>query len=221
MPATPTPAVVGGLFVLLSVLFPSLAAADLVRLTNGRTVQVDACFFEGETAIFVFPGGGEVRTPRSLVAELLPDEEPDETDEAALAFARSAAAGRPRLATGAIRGLIDDLARRHGVDSRLAHAVVRAESNYDPLAVSSKGAMGLMQLMPATATEYGVDDPFDPVQNLDAGLRHLRGLLGRFDRSRALAAYNAGESAVKRYGGVPPYRETQAYVRRILAEVNR
>jgi soluble lytic murein transglycosylase-like protein len=66
-----------------------------------------------------------------------------------------------------------------------------------------------------------VDDPFDPVQNLDAGLRHLGGLLHRYDRSRALAAYNAGESAVDRYGGVPPYRETQAYVRRILADVGR
>jgi soluble lytic murein transglycosylase-like protein len=221
MSATPTPAVVGGLFIALSVLVPSTAAADLVRLTNGRTIQVDVCLFEGDTAIFVFPGGGEVRTPRSLVAELLPDEIPEAPDEAAFALARSGAASRPRLAASAIRGLIDDLARRHGVDVHLAHAVVRAESNYNPFAVSPKGAMGLMQLMPATAARYGVNDPFDPVQNLDAGLRHLRGLLARYDRSRALAAYNAGERAVDRYGGVPPYRETQAYVRRILAEVNR
>jgi soluble lytic murein transglycosylase-like protein len=221
MSATPTPAVVGGLFIALSVLVPSTAAADLVRLTNGRTIQVDVCLFEGDTAIFVFPGGGEVRTPRSLVAELLPDEIPEAPDEAAFALARSGTASRPRLAASAIRGLIDDLARRHGVDVHLAHAVVRAESNYNPFAVSPKGAMGLMQLMPATAARYGVNDPFDPVQNLDAGLRHLRGLLARYDRSRALAAYNAGERAVDRYGGVPPYRETQAYVRRILAEVNR
>ena len=221
MPATPTPAAVGGLFAALSVLFPSAAAADLVRLTNGRVIKVDVCLFEGETAIFVFPGGGEVRTPRSLVAELLPDEIPDETDEAGVAYSRSAAASRPRLAPSAIRGLINDLARRHGIDARLAHAVVRAESNFNPMAISPKGAMGLMQLMPATAARYGVDDPFDPVQNLDAGLRHLQGLLRRYDRSRALAAYNAGESAVDRYGGVPPYRETQAYVRRILADVGR
>jgi soluble lytic murein transglycosylase-like protein len=155
------------------------------------------------------------------VAELLPDEVPDVTDEAGVAYSRSAAVSRPRLEPSAIRGLIDDLARRHGVDARLAHAVVRAESNFNPMAISPKGAMGLMQLMPATAARYGVDDPFDPVQNLDAGLRHLRGLLHRYDRSRALAAYNAGESAVDRYGGVPPYRETQAYVRRILADVGR
>jgi soluble lytic murein transglycosylase-like protein len=221
MSATPTPAVVGGLFIALSVLGPSTAAADLVRLTNGRTIRVEVCLFDGDTAIFVFPGGGEVRTPRSLVAELLPDEVPDAPDEAALALARSAAASRPRLAASAIRGLINDVARRYGVDVALAHAVVRAESNFNPLAVSPKGAMGLMQLMPATAARYGVNDPFDPMENLDAGLRHLRGLLNRYDRSRALAAYNAGEGAVDRYGGVPPYRETQSYVRRILAEVNR
>ncbi len=221
MRATPTPAVVGGLFMALSVLMPSAAEADLVRLTNGRTIRVDVCLFEGDTAIFVFPGGGEVRTPRSLVAELLPDEVPGAGGMAAEALERSAWGARPRMERSAIRSLIDDLARRHGVEVGLAHAVVRAESNYDPLAVSPKGAMGLMQLMPATAARYGVDDPFDPVQNLDAGLRHLRGLLSRYDRSRALAAYNAGEGAVDRYGGVPPYRETQSYVRRILAEVNR
>lgn len=221
MSANPTPAVVGGLVCALSVLWPASAAADLVRLTNGRTITVEMCLFEGDTAIFVFPGGGEVRTPRSLVAELLPDEVPDATAEAELALVTSAAAAGPRLASSAIRGLVDAMARRHGVEPKLAQAVVRAESNFDPLAVSPKGAMGLMQLMPATARQYGVADPFDPVQNLEAGLRHLRGLLLRYDRSRALAAYNAGASAVDRYGGVPPYRETQRYVRRILAEVNR
>ncbi|MCC7172465.1 MAG: lytic transglycosylase domain-containing protein [Planctomycetes bacterium] len=118
-----------------------------------------------------------------------------------------------------IHALIDRYARERGVDPRLAHAVVRVESNYQPLAVSPRGAMGLMQIMPVVAREYGVQDPFDPEQNLDAGLRHLRRLLGRFDVRRALAAYNAGESVVVRYGGVPPYRETQSYVQRILAAV--
>ncbi len=79
--------------------------------------------------------------------------------------------------------------------------------------------MGLMQIMPAVARQYGLADPFDPEKNLEAGMRHLRTLLGRFDRSRALAAYNAGAGAVARYGGVPPYRETQDYVRRISALV--
>jgi soluble lytic murein transglycosylase-like protein len=90
--------------------------------------------------------------------------------------------------------------------------------------VSPKGAMGLMQLMPATARQYAVIDPFDPVQNLAAGLQHLRGLLDRFGKGReslALAAYNAGEAAVSRYGGIPPFRETQNYVRRILSLTGR
>jgi soluble lytic murein transglycosylase-like protein len=97
--------------------------------------------------------------------------------------------------------------------------VVRTESNYNPLAISPKGAMGLMQLMPFVAREYGVRDPFDPEENLVAGLMHLKSLLRRYDTSRALAAYNAGEGAVTRYGGVPPYRETRSYVQRILAMV--
>jgi soluble lytic murein transglycosylase-like protein len=222
MPAYPTPALgIGCLLAVGFALYPAAAHADLVRLTNGRTIKVEVCLFEGETAVLVLPGGGQVRTARSLVDELLPDPEPSVEDEALDAFSRSAAAARPHMAASAIRGLIDDFAGRHGVDRRLAHAVVRVESNYNPLAISRKGAMGLMQLMPATAARYGVDDPFDPVQNLDAGLRHLRALLVRYDRSRALAAYNAGEAAVNRYGGVPPYRETQAYVRRILSYVNR
>ncbi len=109
-------------------------------------------------------------------------------------------------------------AERHRVDHRLVESLVEMESGFDASAVSSKGAMGLMQLMPDLARQYGVVDPFDPRQNLDAGVKHLRSLLEKYrtDVSRALAAYNAGEGAVARYGGVPPYRETQDYVRRVL-----
>ncbi|MFZ1908270.1 MAG: lytic transglycosylase domain-containing protein [Burkholderiales bacterium] len=109
-------------------------------------------------------------------------------------------------------------AERHGVDPLLVHAVVRAESGYDPRAVSRKGAAGLMQLMPETARRYGVTDRFDPATNLDAGVRHLRHLLRLFggNLSLALAAYNAGEEPVLRAGGrIPDYRETAEYVRRV------
>ncbi len=109
-------------------------------------------------------------------------------------------------------------AERHGVDPLLVHAVVRAESGYDPKAVSPKGAAGLMQLMPETARRYGVTDRFDPAANLDGGVRYLRDLLGVFggDVALALAAYNAGEQSVLRAGGrVPDYRETATYVRRV------
>ena len=110
---------------------------------------------------------------------------------------------------------IDVIARRHGVDPLLVRAVIRVESNFDPRAVSPKGAAGLMQLMPETAMRYGVDNRFDPAQNVDGGVRYLRDLMAMFDGnlSLALAAYNAGEGAVLKYGRrIPPYPETQQYV---------
>jgi len=113
--------------------------------------------------------------------------------------------------------LISQIAARYGVDEDLVHAVVQAESDYNPRCLSKAGAMGLMQLMPATARALGLDDPWDPAQNLDGGVRYLRQMIERFkDIDLALAAYNAGPNAVARYQGIPPYPETQAYVRRVL-----
>lgn len=127
----------------------------------------------------------------------------------------------PRLVEpqrGDLLPLIDLHARDRGLDPALVRAVVQAESGYNALAVSNKGAIGLMQLMPATAVELAVTRPFDPEENLRGGTRYLDGLLDRFggDVTLALAAYNAGPSAVERYGGVPPYPETVDYVRRVL-----
>jgi len=112
---------------------------------------------------------------------------------------------------------IDAIARRHGMDPLLVRAVIRVESNFDPRAVSPKGAAGLMQLMPETAMRYGVENRFDPAQNVDAGARYLRDLLIKYDYHlwHALAAYNAGAGAVQKYKGIPPYRETINYVKRI------
>jgi soluble lytic murein transglycosylase-like protein len=111
---------------------------------------------------------------------------------------------------------IERVAREHGLDPSFVKAVALVESGFNSQAVSPKGAMGLMQLMPATARQYGVRDAFDPHQNLQAGARHLRSLLDEFGDSRlALAAYNAGSGAVRRHGGVPAYRETQDYVRKV------
>ena len=110
----------------------------------------------------------------------------------------------------------------HGVDANLVRAVIQAESAYNPRAVSVKGAMGLMQLMPATAAEYGVLDAFNPVENIRAGVAYLKSLLTRYRQNveLALAAYNAGPGAVKKYGGsVPPYRETKNYVQKIQGAV--
>jgi soluble lytic murein transglycosylase len=113
--------------------------------------------------------------------------------------------------------LIDETARDYRLPPALVKAVIAAESAFDPEAVSLKGARGLMQLMPQTAAELGVDDPLEPVSNVRGGAGYLRAMIDRYgDLSRALAAYNAGPSAVDRYGGVPPYRETRDYVDRVL-----
>jgi soluble lytic murein transglycosylase-like protein len=119
----------------------------------------------------------------------------------------------------AYRQEIESTASRYGVDHQLVRAVVQVESGGNPRAVSPKGAQGLMQLMPARAALLGVADAFDPRANLDAGVRHLRDLLLRFDGNvrLAVAAYNAGEDAVRLHGGVPPFPETQEYVRKVLS----
>ena len=126
----------------------------------------------------------------------------------------------PALDRADLHAIADRHAEAHAVNPALVRAVIQAESAWNTRAVSSKGALGLMQLMPSTATEMGVDDPFDPIQNIRAGVRYLRQLLDRYDGNPelALAAYNAGPGAVAKYGQkVPPYRETQAYVRKIIS----
>jgi Transglycosylase SLT domain len=122
-------------------------------------------------------------------------------------------------AAGSYAGEIERTASRYGVDGRLVEAMVRVESGGDPKAVSPKGARGLMQLMPGRAAALGVADAFDPRANLDGGVRHLHELLLRYagNVTLALAAYNAGEEAVRLHGGVPPFPETQEYVRKVLA----
>lgn len=119
-------------------------------------------------------------------------------------------------------GLIQRASRRHGVPAALVKAVIHAESAFDPKAVSPKGAMGLMQLMPATAEELGVARPFHATQNVYAGTRYLRSLHNRYGSwTHTLAAYNAGPSAVDQYRGVPPYSETRQYVKRVLSYYRR
>ncbi|MEN6613747.1 MAG: lytic transglycosylase domain-containing protein [Armatimonadota bacterium] len=114
--------------------------------------------------------------------------------------------------------MIDSAASKYGVDPALIKGVIRAESGFKSNAVSSSGAQGLMQLMPSTADALGCSDPFDPEQNIDAGAKYLKEQMNRFGSVElALAAYNAGTNAVAKYRGVPPYRETQNYVRKVLS----
>jgi soluble lytic murein transglycosylase-like protein len=123
------------------------------------------------------------------------------------------------VSEGKYEDLIREHARQNGLSPDLVRAVIRAESGFNPQALSPKGAMGLMQLMPATARDLGVANPFHPAENIRGGVAYLASLLARYDQNLelALAAYNAGPGAVERYGAVPPYRETQSYVRKITS----
>jgi soluble lytic murein transglycosylase-like protein len=192
-----------------SVALSDPARADLVYLTSGRTLSVKSVRLEGDQAVMTLRGGGAVVCAATLIARVAPDEVPYPEEPEVVADTRVADAAP-------FADLIEPLATRHQIDPSLVRAVVEVESAYVPTARSRKGAMGLMQLMPATAKRYAVDDPFDPEENLEAGIRHLRDLLDRYEVSLALAAYNAGEGAVLRYGGVPPFQETRDYVARVL-----
>lgn len=195
------------LFALALSALPALPVrAEIALLASGQTLKLDSHRSEGELVALVLKGGGEVHLPPSAVRGFVPDEVVEEV--------LSPAAGSD------LAKLVEDAARRHGLDPALVLSVVSVESGFRPEAVSPKGAQGLMQLMPRTAASLGVADALDPEQNVDAGVRHLESLVRLYkgDLTRALAAYNAGQGAVARHGGVPPYRETREYVRRVLAK---
>lgn len=189
------------------------ARAEIAVLANGTTFKITSYRVEGENVVLALRDGGEVGTPASQVLGFVPDEILDE-----IAAAVAEAAQAPPAMARDLRTLAAEAARRHGLDPDLVLAVIAVESAFKPDAVSPKGAQGLMQLMPATAASLGVADAFDPEQNLDGGTRHLRSLVELYggDLRKALAAYNAGQGAVRRYGGVPPYRETRTYVEKVL-----
>lgn len=119
-----------------------------------------------------------------------------------------------------VEAIVHQLCARHGVDKNLVMAVIDVESGFNADAVSTAGAQGLMQIMPATGKDLDLDDPFNPTENIDAGIRYLRQLLDKFsDKRLAIAAYNAGPNAVVKYGGIPPYSETQDYVKKVCARL--
>jgi soluble lytic murein transglycosylase-like protein len=197
---------------------PQSASAELVFFTSGRAMSVKEVRNEGETVVLVLRNGGEIVCDRGLITRVEVDEVPyPEVQTAEGSPSRSEDRPTARLEVpDDYRALVATLAGNHGVDVGLVHAVIAVESAYQPRARSRKGAKGLMQLMPVTARQYGVRNAYSPEANLDAGIKHLRSLLDRFDVTLALAAYNAGEAAVRRFGGIPPYRETREYVTRVL-----
>jgi hypothetical protein len=138
------------------------------------------------------------------------------------AQAPSSSIPAPATMPGAYTEIINTACNRHGVDPALVHAIVKVESDFNPYALSSKGAMGLMQLMPQTAMDMNVRNTYNPHENIDGGVKYLRYLIDRYEGNLALAlaAYNAGETSVKKWGTIPPFPETQNYVQRILGLYN-
>lgn len=136
---------------------------------------------------------------------------------------RLSTAGPSTTSTADLSAVVNDASGRYRLDPDLVNSVIKAESDFNPHAVSSKGAQGLMQLMPGTASQLGVPNTFDPAANVEGGTKYLRELLEKynFDLVKALAAYNAGPQRVERFGGVPPYYETRAYVARIVKDFNK
>jgi len=203
------------LLALVMVVRPAVApaSAELVLLTTGRTLSVVGHEFEGENVVLHMANGGQIVASRSLIVRIEPDATPPPMPVVAEREA-------PVLPASPYADIIDMMSVRHGVDPTLVAALIEVESAYQADARSPKGAMGLMQLMPATARQYAVSDPFDPMANIEAGTKHLRSLLDRYDVSSALAAYNAGEGPVRRFGGVPPYPETRHYVEKIMEIVD-
>ena len=190
------------------------AHAEIVHLTSGRTLSVKGHRLDGEIIVLMLRAGGEVNIDRTLVERIVEDEVPypEPTVESPVVIQTPALPQPTPYAE-----LIASMSEAHGVDPNLVRALIQVESGYRARATSPRGAMGLMQLMPSTAREYKVGNPYDPKANIAAGVKHLKGLIDRWGVELALAAYNAGEGAVRKFNGIPPYRETRNYVSRILS----
>ena len=192
------------------------AQAEIVYLASGRTLAVKGHRVDGDRIVLTLRGGGDVNIDRALIDKIVPDEVP--YPEAEPVVEPAATTEQPTTSDDTPYGeLIASISEAHGVDPNLVRALIKVESNYRARARSPKGAKGLMQLMPSTAREYKVRDPYDPKANIAAGVQHLKTLIETYGVELALAAYNAGEGAVKKFNGIPPYRETRNYVSRILA----
>ena len=222
--------------------FHGTARADVALLKNGRSLSVSSYRMAGDQILLVMEGGGQIALPNAQVVAIRREQAPRDPAPAAASpdpvmtqapgpaspgaslEASPGAEGPIAIEPGAVfdrealRGLAARIARKHAVDEALVLAVIEVESRYDAFAVSPRGAMGLMQLMPQTAARFAVSNTFNPAENVDGGVRYLKELLERYSGQvrLALAAYNAGEKAVDQFKGIPPFRETQQYVGRVL-----
>lgn len=197
------------LFAALEAFAAPAARADYAVLRSGLRLHI-AGYERVRDSVRLAVAGGAVEMPASDLVAVEPED----------AFQPLPPA--PASSNAPYGKLIHAAAQKHGVDETLITRVIAVESNFNPRAVSRKRALGLMQLLPQTAARYAVADVFDPAENIDAGTRYLKDLLERYrgNLPLALAAYNAGPEAVDRYGGLPPFSETQNYVRRIITRLS-
>jgi hypothetical protein len=198
----------------IALLAAQLHAAELANLRNGFALRHQHHETMGDTTRLYMsadPAGGYVDVPTTEIEGFEPA--PPEPQETAASPAKNSD----------LKAIVAAASSQHQIDADFIASVIAAESANNPRAVSRKGAQGLMQLMPGTASKLGVKDSFDPADNVDGGVRYLRELLLLYngDMAKALAAYNAGPQRVQQYKGVPPYRETHAYVARIINDFNR
>lgn len=198
--------------VVVMVLVTSAFASNLAVLQNGSSIKHERREENGSVTRLYIGSGNEqyIDVPTSQIDHYEPDLTP-------------AAANTPATTGPSLDTVVNHASDQTQLDPDLIASVIHAESGFNPNAVSRKGAQGLMQLMPKTAANLGVRDAFDPMDNVEGGSKYLRELLDRYHSNlvKALAAYNAGPQSVEQYKGVPPYRETQAYVARIVRDFNR
>ena len=207
-------------FISFALLSTAAFAADIATLHNGFSIRHERREDLGTvTRLYLdaTPRSGYVDVATDQIASIEHDDSPTADDPAPPPAAQTPKEG------ASIQDFVNAASQKHGIDADLIDSVIRAESGFNPKAVSHKGAQGLMQLMPSTASKLGVSNSLDPAANVDGGTHYLHDLLQRYDNDliKALAAYNAGPERVAKYKGVPPYRETHAYVRRVIADFNR
>jgi Transglycosylase SLT domain len=201
-------ALIGGALAMVAAACAAPARADYAVLRSGLRLHITGYEAEGAHVRLTVEGG----TVDVLAADLVSVEPEDHFEPLPPS---------PVTSAGPYANLIHAAAQKHGLDEDLIVRVIAMESNFNPRAVSRRQALGLMQLLPQTAAHYSVGDIFDPAQNIDAGAHYLKDLLTRYrgNLTLALAAYNAGPEMVERYGGIPPFRETQNYVRQITSKM--
>jgi soluble lytic murein transglycosylase-like protein len=201
----------------LGLMVASDASADTLFLRAGKTLKIDALSCTAAACIATLPEGDIELRPFDVLRV-----EPDELVDAepARAIASAIGAGADSIASRTIERMVSDSATKYGLPRSLVRAVARAESAFNPNAISPKGAQGVMQLMPGTARELGVENALDPAENIDGGAHLIRQLLEKYEGrlAEALAAYNAGAGAVAKHNGVPPYRETRNYIRKVVRD---